>query len=52
MRTLLILIAFAVLVDALAFDGRIRYTAMSELQTRSASVAQSVHGWIQRTFVL
>ena len=52
MRTFLVLISFAVLVDALAFNGRFRFVAMTELQSRSAFVAFEVHNWIDRTFVL
>jgi hypothetical protein len=52
MRTFLVLLSFAVLVDALAFDGLVRYTAIAELQSRSAYAAFKVHDWINRTFVL
>jgi hypothetical protein len=52
MRTFLVLISFAVLVDALAFDGLVRYSAIAEIQSRTAYAAFKVHDWINRTFVL
>jgi hypothetical protein len=52
MRTFLVLLSFAVLVDALAFDGRVRYSAIAEVQSRTSYAAFKVHDWINRTFVL
>ena len=52
MRTFLVFISFAVLVDALAFDGLVRYSAIAEIQSRSSYAAFKVHDWINRTFVL
>jgi hypothetical protein len=52
MRTFLVLLSFAVLVDALAFDGLVRYSAVAEVQSRGAYAAYKVHDWINRTFIL
>jgi hypothetical protein len=52
MRTFLVLLSFAVLVDALAFDGLVRYSAIAEVQSRGAYAAYKVHDWINRTFIL
>lgn len=52
MRTFLVLIAIVVVIDALAFGGRVRYATTDFIQIEGAAVSHAVQSWIDKTFNL